>query len=129
MYTETLGAVTFVNGDWAFFHKQKMRDTSESGITSGITSAPTLNRHRRIRDANEKIPLANRVPASEFVVDEELRQLYRKRSEDAIALLRREMAFESEKHTIARDKLHNRFFAHMESNRVVLKVFSWRKAN
>jgi len=78
---------------------------------------------RKGRDANDKIPFEHRIPSSEFVVDEELRQLYRQRSVDAIALLNREMAFDSEKHTIARDKLFNRFFEHMESNRVVLKAF------
>ena len=81
-----------------------------------------LKRFRKIRDANEKIPAANRLPASAFVVDEELRQLYRQRSDDDVALLRREMAFDSEKHTIARDKLFNRYYAELEAHRITLKV-------
>ena len=86
------------------------------------SSSKSPSRLRKVRDANDKIPAANRLPAADLVVDEALREIYQRRSDDAVALLRREMAFESEKQSIARDKLYDRFFKDMESNRVELKV-------
>ncbi|XP_048254045.1 cilia- and flagella-associated protein 44-like isoform X2 [Haliotis rufescens] len=78
---------------------------------------------RGVLEKNESLPKHIQLGKGEFEMDREIKSELEKQTNEKIEVVRRELAWESEKHRIALEKLRKRFKDVVECERIVLKAF------
>ena len=68
-----------------------------------------MTEFKKIKMRNEELPPHIRLDIKEFEMDPEIREEFEKQKQEQIDFIHKEMAWESEKQTIALQKLENRF--------------------
>ncbi|KAK6165219.1 hypothetical protein SNE40_023570 [Patella caerulea] len=78
---------------------------------------------KSILEQNEDLPKDLQLNRMEFEMDREIKLELERQTEEKIETVRKEMAWESEKHRVALDKLRKRFKNAVECEKIILKCF------
>ncbi|XP_052805423.1 cilia- and flagella-associated protein 44-like isoform X2 [Mya arenaria] len=104
-------------------HDKMMRDAEEKKkeVRRHITKMRRM--FKQLLEQNESLPTHLRLHKDEFEMDREIKKELERHKADKIDVVRRELAWESEKQRIALEKLRKRFKDVVECDRIVVKAF------
>ncbi|XP_052253766.1 cilia- and flagella-associated protein 44-like isoform X2 [Dreissena polymorpha] len=105
-------------------HDKMMREAEEKKkeVRRHITKMRRM--FKQLLEQNEALPGHLRLHKDEFEMDREIKEELERHKREKIELVRRELAWESEKQRIALEKLRKRFKDVVECDRIVVKAFA-----
>ncbi|KAL4229263.1 hypothetical protein ACF0H5_012303 [Mactra antiquata] len=104
-------------------HDKMMKEAEEKKREVRRHIAKMRRMFKQLLDQNESLPQHLRLHKDEFEMDREIKEELERHKREKIDLVKRELAWESEKHRVALDKLRKRFKDVVECDRIVVKAF------
>ncbi|KAK7105366.1 cilia- and flagella-associated protein 44-like [Littorina saxatilis] len=104
-------------------HDKLMKEAEEKKRDIRRQIAKLRRQFKSILEQNETLPLQQQLDRLEFEMDREIKLELEKQTHDRVLLVRKELAWESEKQRLALEKLRKRFKDVVECERIVLKAF------
>ncbi|XP_077985504.1 cilia- and flagella-associated protein 44-like isoform X2 [Glandiceps talaboti] len=101
-------------------HDKMMREADDKKLGVKRTIAQLRRQFKKLLEKNKELPEHLQLDRKEFEMDPEIKAELEKHKQDKIELVKRELAWESEKLQIALDKLKNRFRDELETDRIVV---------
>ncbi|XP_076438307.1 cilia- and flagella-associated protein 44-like isoform X2 [Babylonia areolata] len=104
-------------------HDKMMKEAEEKKREVRRQIAKLRRQFKSILEQNESMPAKQQLDRLEFEMDREIKLELERQTMERVSLVRRELAWESEKQRIALEKLRKRFKDVVECERIVLKAF------
>ncbi|XP_046572732.1 cilia- and flagella-associated protein 44-like isoform X2 [Haliotis rubra] len=104
-------------------YDKMMKEAEEKKREVRRNIAKLRRQFRGVLEKNESLPRHIQLLKGEFEMDREIKSELERHTNEKIEVVRRELAWESEKHRIALEKLRKRFKDVVECDRIVLKAF------
>ncbi|XP_033641081.1 cilia- and flagella-associated protein 44-like isoform X3 [Asterias rubens] len=101
-------------------YDKMMRKADEKKMEVRRTIAKFRRQFKKLLEQNQDLPDHLQLERKEFEMDPGIRKELEKQTNDKIELVRRELAWEAEKHRISLEKLKNRFKDEIECERIVV---------
>ncbi|XP_038057956.1 cilia- and flagella-associated protein 44-like isoform X2 [Patiria miniata] len=101
-------------------YDKMMRKAEEKKMEVRRTIAKFRRQFKKLLEQNQELPDHLQLQRKEFEMDPGIRKELEKQTNDKIELVRRELAWEAEKHKISLEKLKNRFKIELECERIVV---------
>ena len=89
-------------------HDRKMKRAEEKKIHVRRQIASLRRAYSKLQSRNAKLPSHLQLGGVEFVMDPDMERSLKEQAEEKVALVHKEMSWESEKHRIALDKLQKK---------------------
>ncbi|XP_057301359.1 cilia- and flagella-associated protein 44-like isoform X2 [Hydractinia symbiolongicarpus] len=104
-------------------HDRMVRLAEEKKQQVKNTIGKLRRQFRKLKTRNEELPSYLQLPTSDFIIDPQMKVDLEVEREEKIELVKKETAYESERHRIALMKLQKRFKESVECDRIVLYAF------
>ncbi|KAK7499820.1 hypothetical protein BaRGS_00008911 [Batillaria attramentaria] len=104
-------------------HDKMMKEAEEKKREVRRQIAKLRRQFKSILEQNDTIPKQQQLNRLEFEMDREIKMELERQTKERVTLVRRELAWESEKQRLALEKLRKRFKDVVECERIVLKAF------
>ncbi|KAK3588814.1 hypothetical protein CHS0354_028462 [Potamilus streckersoni] len=104
-------------------YDKMMKDAEEKKREVRRQVAKLRRQFKTLLEQNDGLPKHLQLHKDEFELDKEIKEELRRQREEKIELVRKELAWESEKQRIALEKLRKRYKDVVECERIVLKAF------
>ncbi|CAG5122902.1 unnamed protein product, partial [Candidula unifasciata] len=104
-------------------HDRRMKEAERKKAEVKKKINALRRQFRTIIERNENLPKHLQLSRKEFEIDKEIKQELQQQNEQKKELVRKQLAWESEKLQIALDKIKKRFKDDVECERIVVKAF------
>ena len=108
-FIDQLCLYLFYNSTFAISWKRLKKSSRNPFIAYFFINHSIYPEFKKIKVRNEELPSHIRLDIKEFEMDPEIREEFEKQKQEQIDFIHKEMAWESEKQTIALQKLEKRF--------------------